>query len=205
MTPRLDHLVLPVSSLDEAADQLATAGFVVTPPTEHPFGTGNRLVVFENGYLELVTVLDRERIPPEGFARAVLDHLDRGAEGFSHIVAAARSTTEAGRAARERGMETGEPMWFSRRAPRTDGSELTASFTLLPLADAPHLFFCVHHTPEAIWFGPHLEHPNGARRIEAVRTGLELRFDVEPVTGGPAAISVDAELDRRRVGGVEIA
>ena len=187
---RLDHLVLPVESLEPAADTLARNGFVVTPQTEHPFGTANRLVVFENAYVELVTVVDLDRLPPAGFARRVAEHLASGAAGFSHVACAADSVTDAGDDVRRNDGVPGEPMWFSRRAPRSDGSELTASFTLLPIDGVPEVFFCVHHTPTAVWFGPHLRHPNGAERIRHASTSIVLPFEVDPVdTGGPAVES----------------
>lgn len=198
----LDHLVLPVDSLDAAARTLSDAGFVVTPQAEHPFGTANRLVVFDGTYLELVTVVDAGRLPPTGFARRVFEHLDSGSTGFSHVACAARSVTAAGDAARELGLDAEEPMWFSRRAPRSDGSELTASFTLLALTDAPQVFFCVHHTPTAVWFGPHLAHPNGARTIERAVTRLDLPFTVDPIVAGPPRIQTDQLVDGIEVGGV---
>lgn len=185
---RLDHLVLPVDSLDAAARTLTDSGFVVTPRAEHPFGTANRLVVFDSAYLELVTVVDAERLPTAGFARRVFEHLDSGATGFSHVACAARSATHAGEVARDLGVDVDEPMWFSRRAPRSDGSELTASFTLLAIAGTPQVFFCVHHAPAAVWFGPHLAHPNGARTITRAATELDLPFAVDPVVDGSPRI-----------------
>ena len=166
---RLDHLVLPVESLDPAADTLTRNGFVVTPQTEHPFGTANRLVVFQNAYLELVSVVDADRLPPAGFARRVAEHLAAGATGFSHVACAAHSVNEAGDEVRRSDLVPGAPLWFSRRAPRSDGSELTASFTLLPIDDVPEVFFCVHHTPTAVWFRPHLDHANGGRNTSGMR------------------------------------
>lgn len=199
---QLDHLVLPVESLDSAAQTLSDSGFVVTPQAEHPFGTANRLVVFDGAYLELVTVVDAGRLPPTGFARRVFEHLDSGSTGFSHVACAARSVTAAGDAARELGLDAEEPMWFSRRAPRSDGSELTASFTLLALTEAPQVFFCIHHTPTAVWFGPHLAHPNGARTIARAATRLDLPFTVDPIVAGPPRIQTDQLVDAIEVGGV---
>lgn len=199
---QLDHLVLPVESLDTAAKELSDSGFVVTPQAEHPFGTANRLVVFDGAYLELVTVVDAGRLPSSGFARRVFEHLDSGSTGFSHVACAARSVTAAGGVARELGLDVEEPMWFSRQAPRSDGSELTASFTLLALTGAPQLFFCVHHTPAAVWFGPHLAHPNGARTIARAATRLELPFTVDPIVGGTPQIETEPSVDGIEVGGV---
>lgn len=198
----LDHLVLPVESLDGAAAALADAGFVVTPEAEHPFGTANRLVVFERVYVELVAVADAARVPESGFARDVAQHLDSRHSGFSHFACRASSIGDAGSAVREAGLEAGEPMWFSRPAPRADGSELTASFSLLPISGHPHQFFCVHHTPEAVWFRPHLAHPNGARRVEEVTSDLTCALPIASVVDGPPRVRLDVTVGPVEVSGV---
>ena len=191
----LDHLVLPVTDLDAAAAKLARAGFVVTPKAPHPFGTANRLVVFERVYVELVSVADPARIPGAGFARRVADHLAERRGGFSHFACRAMSVGAAGSAVWEAGLETGEPLWFSRPAPRTDGSELTASFTSLPIAEHPEQFFCVHHKPEAIWFRPHLLHANGARQIDQVTTDPTPALPIRTVESGVNRIRFDVGVE----------
>jgi hypothetical protein len=198
----LDHLVLPVADLDAAAAALADIGFVVTPEAAHPFGTANRLIVFEECYVELVTVADPTRIPAVGFARRVADHLEAERSGFSHFACRAGSVGDAGSEVRDAGLEAGEPMWFSRPAPRTDGSELTAGFTLLPISGHPEQFFCVHHTPEAVWFRPHLRHPNGVRRIERVSSSLTAVVPILGIADGPDAIAFDVPLQPIDISGV---
>jgi hypothetical protein len=200
----LDHLVLPVTDLDVAAAAFTDAGFVVTPEAPHPFGTANRLVVFERVYIELVTVADPARIPDSGFARRVADHLAAGRDGLSHLACQATTIGDAGSEIRAAGLEAGEPMWFSRPAPRTDGSELTASFTLLPIAGHPHQFFCVHHTPEAVWFRPHLLHPNGARRIEHVSSNLTSVVPILGVSDGTDRIVFDVASASIEMSGVRL-
>ncbi len=199
----LDHLVLPVTDLAVASTALTEVGFVLTPEAAHPFGTANRLAVFEQVYIELVSVADPARIPDVGFARQVADHLDHGRRGFSHFACRAPSVGDAGSAVREAGFEAGEPMWFSRPAPRTDGSELTASFTLLPIAGSPQQFFCVHHTPEAIWFRPHQQHPNGARRITGVTSTLTPALPIRALSQGSDRIGFDVTGQSVEISGVE--
>jgi hypothetical protein len=198
----LDHIVLPVEDLKSAAVGLENAGFVVTPVARHPFGTANRLIVFEGAYVELVTVVDRARIPERGLARRVADHLRHGRAGFSHIACRADSIDEALAHVGAASYEAAEPMWFSRPAPRSDGSELTASFTLLPIVDVPHQFFCIHHTREAIWFRPHLEHPNRTRTIAEVFTDSEPGLAIESVSVGDRRIVLDTAFDPITISGV---
>ncbi len=199
-----DHLVLPVIDLDAAAATLIEIGFVVTPEAAHPFGTANRLVVFEESYLELVTVADPARIPGAGFARRVADHLESGRGGFSHFACRATTIGDAGSEVRRAGLASGEPMWFSRPAPRSDGSELTASFTLLPIAGRPEQFFCVHHTPEAVWFRPHLQHANGVSRIEQVTSNLTTAMPIRSVEPGADRVRFDATLHPVEIAGVRL-
>lgn len=191
----LDHLVLPVDDLDVAAAALTDAGFVVTPEADHPFGTANRLVVFESAYLELVCVADPSRLPDEGFGRQVASHLETGPGGFSHFACRALSAGDVGSELTPGGLAGGEPMWFSRPAPRSDGTELTASFTLVPIVGHTHQFFCIHHTPEAIWFRPHMAHPNGVRRITTVSSRLTPSLPIHRVTAGLDRVAFDTEVD----------
>lgn len=200
----LDHLVLPVTDLGGAAAVLSGAGFVVTPEATHPFGTANRLVVFEEVYVELVSVADRARLPELGFGRQVANHLDAGLGGFSHFACRAMSVGDAGSEIRGAGLEAGEPMWFNRPAPRTDGSELTAGFTLLPINGHPEQFFCVHHTPEAVWFRPHLQHRNGARRIDRVASGLTPAMPITAVEQGADRIVLNETVEPIEISGVRI-
>lgn len=196
----LDHLVLPVPELGEVSGMLEKAGFVVTPRAQHPFGTANRLVVFPDVYVELVEVADPHRIPDTGFASDVAGHLRSSKTGFSHFACRATTAAAAGEALESSGLGAGEPRWFSRPAPRSDGSELTASFTLVPAVSEPRLFFCIHHTPSAIWFRPHAEHPNGVRRIESVTAGNPPV--VLGIETGPNRITFDRPVGPVTVSGV---
>jgi len=54
MPRRLDHLVICVRDLAQAALDWRTLGFNLTPTGVHPFGTSNRLAMFGNNYLELL-------------------------------------------------------------------------------------------------------------------------------------------------------
>lgn len=58
----VDHVLIAVEDLNEAAEQCRKLGFHVTEGGAHPGrGTANRLVVLENAYLELNAVQDRAR------------------------------------------------------------------------------------------------------------------------------------------------
>lgn len=164
MTLRIDHVVLAVTDLDQAAATWETAGFVVTPRADHPFGTSNRLIVFESTYVELVAVTRPELVPGVGFAADVADRLAHSGAGITHL---ALHTPDARAEAEFREADVFD---FSRPAPLLGGGETEASFSLVVLddRDRPGLFFCQHHTPEAVWTPAHLAHPNGASQMVSV-------------------------------------
>src|SRR5260221_181814 len=63
MPGRIDHLVICVRDLAQAALNLRTLGFTLTPAGVHPFGTGNHLAMFGNNFLELLAVTDTAAVP----------------------------------------------------------------------------------------------------------------------------------------------
>jgi hypothetical protein len=57
--PEVDHVVMGVADLDEAAAWLADQGLTALPGGTHPhWGTANRIVPLGSAYLELVAVVD---------------------------------------------------------------------------------------------------------------------------------------------------
>jgi hypothetical protein len=77
---KLDHVVLGVADLDEAADRLARDhGLTALPGGRHPgWGTANRIVPLGACYLELVTVVDAGAAASSDFGRWVLSMLAGG-------------------------------------------------------------------------------------------------------------------------------
>ncbi|MFX8809231.1 VOC family protein, partial [Acinetobacter baumannii] len=55
---RIDHLVVAVHDLDQAAGFCHRLGFQVGARNRHPWGTENRLVQFASSFIELITVAD---------------------------------------------------------------------------------------------------------------------------------------------------
>ncbi|SVB75150.1 uncharacterized protein METZ01_LOCUS228004, partial [marine metagenome] len=55
----IDHVLIAVRDLNQAAHVFNNLGFTVTPEGQHPGrGSRNRLVVFEEDYLELISITD---------------------------------------------------------------------------------------------------------------------------------------------------
>jgi hypothetical protein len=120
MPRRLDHLVICVRDLAQAALDWQTLGFSLTPTGVHPFGTSNRLAMFGNNFLELLAVTDPAAVPPPApdrfsFAAHNRDFL-ASAEGMSML--AMHSTDAHADAARFKAHHIGAyaPFDFGRDA-----------------------------------------------------------------------------------------
>ena len=172
----INHLVLAGRSLDALAGAWAALGFTLTPPAQHPFGTGNRVIQLHGGYLELLAVTrpaDVVEHQPGVFSFPAFnrDYLARH-EGLSMLVldtADAAADIEAWRAA---GLETYALFDFSRMAKLPTGEELRIGFSLafVTSPDAPWLghFACQHYAPAYFEQPQYLRHANTAKSIADV-------------------------------------
>jgi hypothetical protein len=146
----LDHVVLPVSSLDAATARLSLLGFTVAPSAQHPFGTENACVFFsDNTYLEPLAVASRETCEAQARAGNVFVARDqayrfrRGQDGFSGLVFGTSDADGDDAAFRADGISAGDMLTFSRGFKTPDGAEATATFKLAFAADlrAPDAYF----------------------------------------------------------------
>src|SRR5438067_12321663 len=65
----LDHIVHAVRDLDAAAEFYRRLGFTVGARNRHPWGTHNHIIQFPGCFLELLAVVEPEKLGSEGFAR----------------------------------------------------------------------------------------------------------------------------------------
>ena len=173
----IDHIVVAVRDLDQAADLYRRLGFKVGPRNQHPWGTENRLIQFAGSFMELITLGGAaELIVPHrprqfSFGAFVQDFLNRR-EGVAML--ALRSADAAYDAAAFAAQRIGDfdPFFFQRNAKKPDGSLTEVAFTLAFAADpaAPDagFFVCQQHYPENFWNTEFQRHPNGAEKIAAV-------------------------------------
>lgn len=177
MKGRIDHVVLCVHDAAATRQQYERLGFVLTPFAGQPFGTGNHLVLLEDGFIELVAVAAPERVtPPEAgafsFGYANARFLEKR-EGMSMLVLRSDDARRDHREFAERGLAPYAPFDFERMAGLPDGSAMRVAFSLAFVGE-PHLpdanfFVCQHHAPSYFSTPEYLAHPNGARRlVEAV-------------------------------------
>jgi hypothetical protein len=146
----LDHLVLPVASLDTARRRHEALGFTVAPDARHPFGTENACVFLADGtYLEPLAIGHRETCEAAALSGNMFVMRDQawrfrnGQDGFSGI-ALSTGNAEADEALfRKSGIGGGEVLVFSRVFDDGQGNASEASFKLAFAADlrSPDSFF----------------------------------------------------------------
>jgi hypothetical protein len=177
MSRRLDHLVICVHDLVQAALDWQAIGFTLTPTGVHPFGTSNRLAMFGNNFLELLAVTDVAAVPPAApgrfsFGAHNQDFL-RTAEGMSMLALhSADSHAEAARF-RSAGIGAYAPFDFGRDTVLPGGGTARVGFSLAfatePAMPGIAFFTCQQrHAPELFWKAEYQHHPNGALRVVEV-------------------------------------
>lgn len=172
----IDHIVLCVRDLKAARQRFGAFGFTTTPPARHPFGTGNSLVQMGASFIELLTVVEPERIPPHTNERFSFGAHNaaflREREGMSMLVISSSDARADETGWRRVGLKTYEPVYFERQATLPDGSQAKVAFTIAFAADPgmPGLVFfcCQQHFPEAFWQRAYQQHANGALDFDSV-------------------------------------
>jgi hypothetical protein len=214
MPRRLDHLVICVRDLAQAALDWQTLGFSLTPTGVHPFGTSNRLAMFGNNFLELLAVTDAAAVPtaaPERFSFAAhnRDFLATG-EGMSMLAMHSdEAHADAARFKAER-ISGYAPFDFGRDAVLPGGGTARVEFSLAFATDSamPGIAFFTcqqRHPPELFWKPEYQRHPNGALRVievvmsapePAVHRGFLEHITESAAELAPGRLTVGARGDR---------
>jgi hypothetical protein len=146
----LDHLVLPVVSLDTARRRHEALGFTVAPDARHPFGTENACVFLADGtYLEPLAIGHRETCEAAALAGNMFVMRDQayrfrnGQDGFSAIALSSEDADGDEELFRKSGISGGDTLTFSRMFDDGKGNKGEASFKLAFAADlrSPDSFF----------------------------------------------------------------
>jgi len=178
MSRSIDHLVLCVNDLDAACDAYRKLGFTVTPRAIHPFGTGNALIQLDGMYIELLAVIEPEKIAetdlaaPFSFPIYNRDYL-RQREGMSMLALQSRDAEKDREAFIAAGAAVPRVFRFEREATRPDGSLTDVAFSLAfanhPLLRHAVTFVCQHrHPPQNFYYPEYQTHANGAYAIGKV-------------------------------------
>jgi Glyoxalase-like domain len=165
----IDHAVVMVRDLDQAAANWKRLGFTISPRGTHSahMGSGNYTIMLDPDYIELLGVLaPTEHNAPE---RAFLDRR----EGIERIAFTAVDSAEGAEEIRARGYPPIGPTDFERPVTMPDGRLSAAKFRTFqwPVAEAPggvRIFACQHKSRETVWIAELMTHANGAKRLRAV-------------------------------------
>ncbi len=162
----IDHAVVVVRDLDNAARNWKRLGFTVSPRGTHSakMGSGNYTIMLDPDYIELLGVLveTEHNAPTRALAK-------RG-EGIERIAFTAVDSAAGAEEIRARGYEPVGPTDFERPVTMPDGSLSAAKFRTFqwPIAEAPgglRIFACQHKTRDTVWIPELMKHANGAKRL----------------------------------------
>lgn len=99
MPTRLDHVIVLGRDLDQLEATFTLLGFWVTGGGTHPhLGTKNRIILLDEGYIELLAIADPARVSPRLSARLAMGAAGAGWVGFaaqSSDIAAEVATMQA--------------------------------------------------------------------------------------------------------------
>ena len=172
----LDHVAHFVADMDSAGQVLLQLGFTLTPfsaqshrlTPDGPLvdaGTGNRCVMLQSGYLEILTPTGSTPLArqlQDAIARYVGVHLiafGTAAPDRDHVRLAAH------------GFEPLAPVALQRPISTPSGED-TARFTVVRVPPGVmaegRIQFCQHHTPALVWQKRWIEHRNGATALASV-------------------------------------
>jgi hypothetical protein len=177
MSGGLDHIVHCTSNFDNLRTVMTQAGFTLTPPAEHPFGTGNSLVQLGGFFLEFLHLPNPHLVTQAGegefsFGAYNADYMKDGAEGCSMLVFETQDAIGEQARFAAAGLDTYKPFEFSRLAKQPDGEEVTVGFSLafVTHADMPRavFFYCQQHAPQYFWKAEYQRHANTALGINEV-------------------------------------
>lgn len=164
----LDHVIILVRDLEAALERMRRLGFHPTPRALHSatMGTANSTLVFGDGtYVELMTVLAET---PLNRSLATIQYQREGLIGIAMKTDDARAAAAAFEVAH---VSAGAAADFSRPV-ELPGGVREAAFTIARLdpekTPGAWMFVCQHHTPDVVWRGDCLDHPNGAAGLAEV-------------------------------------
>ena len=165
----IDHAVVVVRNLDNAAENWKRLGFTVSPRGTHSamMGTGNFTVMLDPDYFELLGVLTEtdHNTPTRAFLAK--------REGIERVALTAIDSAAGAEEIRARGFAPLGPTDFERPVTMPNGTPSAAKFRTFgwPIVDAPggvRLFACQHKTRETVWIPELMRHANGAKRLKQV-------------------------------------
>ena len=175
MPRRLDHVVHAVRDLDATADFYRRLGFTVGARNRHPWGTHNHIIQFPGCFLELLAVVEPEKLGSEPIA-ALFGTFNRlflkRQEGLSFVMLESGNAAADAAEFRASGIGVSDALRFEREGTRPNGSKVRVGFSMAFTRDphAPEIGFgvCQQHSPGNFWTPDLQQHANGATGIAGV-------------------------------------
>lgn len=162
----IDHIVIAVADLEAAVRDYAALGFTVLPGGEHPRGSRNALVVFEDGaYLEIIAF---PRPVPDFRWWQVLDRAGPGLVDYAVLPDDFEADLARARAA---GIVMDGPIEGGRLQP--DGARLAWRSARPPEPDIPFLVTDVTPRDLRVPAGAARRHPNGVTGVAGVTVAVQ--------------------------------
>ncbi len=193
----IDHLLIDSSDLEADRTVWEHLGFTMTPRGRHPqWGTGNYCTMFNQGYLELIGVVDA--------AEFAANASRRGSRKQGPGLSAIAFATADAYAARDTLVEAGIAADSTKDLSRLlEGDEGTTEprFDILHLppdaTPATPMFLCRHRTPDLVRRPGWMDHANGVTAILSVTVPvsdpLAMVSHHERLVG-PSAVAVTDEI-----------
>jgi hypothetical protein len=175
-TRGIDHIVHCVNDLDAAIARFKALGFTLTPRALHPFGTGNALVQLQGNFIELLAIVEPEKIAGAAaggfsFGAFCRDYLARR-EGMAMLVFESHDAQADHRDFEAAGLTTYPVFDFARKATLPSGEEAEVAFSLAfvthEAAPQAAFFTCQQHAPEYFWKPDYQRHANGAQAVAEI-------------------------------------
>lgn len=181
----LHHVGLVASNMSALTDCYEKLGFKLSPlsmpkvPLTHGgkpemLGAGNRCAIFENNYLELLGVVDKERWSKITKAQRGPYDIDIPLSRYEglHIMHFGTDDIETTRARLiKQGIPASEITPFQRNVDTPDGERTMYAKSLhFPYENDPEALIQIaqHLTPELVFLPNYMHHPNGAKRITEI-------------------------------------
>lgn len=173
----LDHVVHLVRDLDAAGEIYDLLGFTVGARNRHPWGTENRIVQTPGFFIELLQIVEPEKIVPSqgsafSFGDFNRDYLARLGEGLSMLVLEGSDPVQEKTAFDADGFGGFDIFDFARQARRPDGQEVEVGFRLAfarePASPDFGAFTCTQLKPENFWSSDLQRHSNQVTGVAGV-------------------------------------
>ncbi|MFK8103608.1 MAG: VOC family protein [Saprospiraceae bacterium] len=175
----IDHLVWAVQDLEAAKKSWETLGFQATPRGTHPFGTANHLLMADQFFVELLSVMDPSKVIPNAANQLSFSALNQAFlakdQGVSMIVLASEDAEADVANYRALGLKTYPPTYFSRGITLPDGTTAEVAFSIAfvvsPASTSLSFFICQHYYPVHFWKKDYQLHANsfvGIKRVVLV-------------------------------------